>query len=198
MRFRKPRKIRLIIIACLLINSAAAVYGARSLEEYRELKRQWVYNVARFVTWPARSFSLTDTPFIVGIIGEELQKAEDLFKGKTIQGRKVEVKRFNSAYDVKFCHLLYISASQKNSVSSIIMNSKRLKPSTGGGTSRVLTSTSSAILTISDMENFIQKGGMVQLVVKENKIRFQVNQTSAKKAGLKISSQLLKLADSVQ
>ena len=198
MRFRKLRKIRLIIIACLLINSAAAVYGARSLEEYRELKRQWVYNVARFVTWPPSSFSLMDTPFIVGIIGEELQKAEGLFKGKTIQGRKVEVKRFKSAYDVKFCHLLYISASQKNSVSSIVMNIKRLKPSTGGSTSGVLTSAGSAILTISDMEDFIQKGGMVQLVVKENKMRFQVNQTSAKKSGLKISSQLLKLADSVQ
>ena len=52
-------------------------------------------------------------------------------------------------------------------------------------------------LTVSDMDRFIQKGGMVGFILDESRVRFNINLTATQEARLKISSQLLKLAKMV-
>jgi hypothetical protein len=56
----------------------------------------------------------------------------------------------------------------------------------------------SGVLTVSDIPDFTNSGGMIQFVLLENKVRFQVNLTAAETAGLTLSSQLLKVATSVK
>jgi hypothetical protein len=51
-----------------------------------------------------------------------------------------------------------------------------------------------AVLTVSDMPRFTERGGMIQFILEGNRVRFQVNLTAAQNAGLTLSSQLLKLA----
>ena len=75
------------------------------------------------------------------------------------------------------CHILFISALEKERVASIL---KFLK--------------SSCILTISDIEGFAQSGGIINFVIEENKVRFEINIDAANRAGIKISSKVLKLA----
>ncbi len=54
------------------------------------------------------------------------------------------------------------------------------------------------VLTVSDIPQFSQRGGMIQFVVVGNKVRFEVNLTSAQDAGLTLSSDLLKVAVAVR
>jgi hypothetical protein len=50
------------------------------------------------------------------------------------------------------------------------------------------------ILTVSDIEGFSRLGGMIELVLDDERVRFEVNLDATTKAGLELSSELLKVA----
>jgi uncharacterized protein len=56
----------------------------------------------------------------------------------------------------------------------------------------------SAVLTVSDFPEFLKRGGMIQFVLEGNRVRFEVNLSAAKNAGLTLSSELLKVAAAVR
>ena len=148
--------------------------------EYR-LKVAFLYNFAKFVEWPAEAFSHENSTLILGILGEDpFGPALQSIRGKTVKGRSLTIKRFESLQDLSHCHILFITTS----------NAKHLK--------RALESLEgSSVLTIGEMEHFAQKGGIINFVIRKNKLRFEINLDAGKRAGLEISSQLLNLADSV-
>ncbi len=98
------------------------------------------------------------------------------FEGKQVKKRSIKYRDFNSDPQY-FSHILFISSSEHKSVDRIL--------------SKVANK---AILTISDIPNFIYKGGMIGLVKKDDKILFEINFDETRKAGLRISSQMLLLA----
>ncbi|MCI4627158.1 MAG: YfiR family protein [Candidatus Magnetoovum sp. WYHC-5] len=100
-----------------------------------------------------------------------------------VLGREVVAKELKSNGDIQNCHVLYISQSESNRIGQLLDNPMI---------------NSQHILTIADMEGFSQKGGMVNLFVESSKIRFEINVEAVERAGLKISSQLLKLAKIVK
>jgi hypothetical protein len=101
--------------------------------------------------------------------------------GETINGKAVLARRVLKPQDAVSCRVLYISSSEDS----------RLK--------EVLTALDKAgVLTVSDMPQFAQHGGMIQFVLDGNKIRFEVNLASAEDAGLSLSSELLKVAITVR
>jgi hypothetical protein len=53
-------------------------------------------------------------------------------------------------------------------------------------------------LTVSDMSQFVKRGGMIQFVLEGKKVRFEVNLTATQHAGLTLSSELLKVATAVK
>jgi hypothetical protein len=119
---------------------------------------------------------------VIGIVGEnpfgdELTQA---VSGKVVQGRLLEVRRFTPTENLRACHILFISASEKKRLSSIL--------SALGG---------SSVLTVADMENFNASGGMIQFVMEDGSVRFAVNVTTTTRARLKVSSKLLSLARAV-
>ena len=75
------------------------------------------------------------------------------------------------------CHILFISSSEEERLAKIIETLK-----------------DSSILTVGEVKQFAQRGGIINFIVKENKIRFEINVDAAERAKLKISSKLLKLA----
>jgi hypothetical protein len=81
---------------------------------------------------------------------------------------------------LKKCHLLFICPSEKKTVSEIIDFVKN-----------------QGVLTVADTQEFLEAGGIVNFVIEDNKVRFDINLTASEKAGLKIRSQLLRLAKKV-
>ena len=75
------------------------------------------------------------------------------------------------------CHELFISSSAGQSAFTMIESLR-----------------GSNVLTVGETDGFVQEGGIVNFVVQDDRVHFQVNQRAANQAGLRMSSQLLSLA----
>jgi hypothetical protein len=144
-----------------------------------QIKAAYIYNFARFVDWPPQAFASTNAPMVIGVLGENVFGSSfQQFNGRKINGHELQFEKFDSVTTATNCQILFISASEKSHLSKILGQLQ--------GTS---------ILTVSEADNFIGDGGMIYLFIdEENKVRFQINNNAARKAGLTISSKLLSLA----
>ena len=184
------KKVGLLIgITCLL--SAMALGGhAEALDssdssEYL-IKAGFIYNFAKLVEWPTASFAQPDSPIVIGILGEDPFGAtlDRIVADKKINGRGFAVKRVKWSRDFKDlrdCNILFVSSSEKEHIESVIDAMRGLP-----------------ILTIGDAPGFAKRGGIINFMLEDNKVRFEVNVEAAKHADLTISSRLLTLARIVQ
>jgi len=142
------------------------------------IKAAFLYNFAKFVEWPANAFTHESDPIRLCILGTDpFGDALDSIESKMINNRRLEIKRCETVEETPNCHILFVSSSERNSVPQILNAFKNL-----------------ATMTVGDMEDFGRLGGIINFIIVENKVRFEINLESAQKAGLKISSKLLKLA----
>ncbi|MHC1726001.1 MAG: YfiR family protein [Syntrophobacteraceae bacterium] len=175
-------RIKVISAVCLLILSlgkmaCGMVYAAES-DEYT-LKLAFIYNFAKFVEWPHLD---PEAPIVFCIMGDDpFGNSIVNIESKMVGQRKIVVRRNPDRETLKECQILFISASEKQRLEQSLREVKGL-----------------SILTISDIPDFIRSGGIIGFRVSNDKIRFQVNLASARSSGLEISSQLLKLAESVR
>jgi hypothetical protein len=117
-------------------------------------------------------------PIILGIFGSNpFGDALNPLRKKRAKGRAFRIIHIEDIEGVDTCHVLFISDSKKNALNTVF---QRIK--------------SRNILTVGESENFIQMGGIINFFTVNNKIRFEVNITAAKRANLTISSKMLKLA----
>jgi hypothetical protein len=146
-----------------------------------QVEAVYLLNFAKFVEWPAAAVPPGE-PFSICVLGQYPFGAalDRTIAGESLDGRKVVVRRFSKAQEAMSCHVLFISLSEEHRLAEIL---KTLEKTT--------------ILTVSNLPNFSQQGGMIQFVVEANKVRFEVNLTSAERAGLTLSSELLKVATTV-
>ena len=144
-----------------------------------QLKAAFIYNFAKFIDWPPTAFPDEQSPFVIGILGDN-PFGNDLVQivaGKIINDRPISVQAFHTAADAAHCQILFISTSEKKHFTEIIQSLR-----------------GHAILTVSETDGFIEAGGIVNFVLETDKIRFQIKDEAAKAARLKISSKLLSLA----
>ena len=177
------KAVRLIIIAAVFVMAGLAPnVQAEDVGSYEYvLKAAFLYNLAKFVELPAEAFADDQGVIEFCILGKDpFGSALESVKGKTVKGRKVMIKRTAKISDVQGCHVLFISRSEKKHLSKVFAELE-----------------DSNVLTVGDMRDFVQKGGMINFITAGQKIRFEVNVSAAERNGLKISSKLLKLATSV-
>ena len=102
-------------------------------------------------------------------------------EGQSLDKRPVQVKHGRTVAELLDCQIVFVCASERDRLRAALPR-LRTKP----------------ILTVSDMDGFTTAGGMIGLKRKQGAMRFDINRQAAEAAGLKISSQLLKLADEVR
>jgi len=147
------------------------------------IKAAFVYNFAKFVEWPDCNDEFdADNPITLCIMGKgPIVEAFESLRGKKLHNRSLEIKHVSALEDVKACQILFITDSE----------TKRIK--------KVIDALSGMhVLTIGDVKEFVDQGGVIELVMDERKIRFNINLKAAKKADLTISSRLLKLAKEIK
>ena len=165
------------LVLFTFFSSIQALYS--QVTEYK-IKAAYLFNFAKFVEWPQSSFADPSEPIKIGIIGKDpfLESLNQTVSGKTVKGRKFVIRRFKKIQDLDFCHILFISSSERRRVSQIIQKVK-----------------GSSTLTVSEFKNFIESGGIIRLLNKDNKVRFEIGLPAAQQADLKISSRVLRLAE---
>jgi hypothetical protein len=147
-----------------------------------QLKAAFLYHFAQLVNWPAEAFAQTNSPLVIGVLGENPfgTQLEESVRGKNVNGHPLAVREVQTLGEVtNICHILFISASEKKRLSEILAAARE-----------------KSVLTVSETENFTETGGMINFILDGTKIRFQINNAAAKAAGLKLSSKLLTLATS--
>jgi len=161
---------------------AGGIPARADVSEYT-VKAAYLYNFANFVTWPPGAFSGDGAPLVIGVVGEDPfgETLDKAINGKTAGGHPLKVKRFSSleasgAAALKKCQILFICYSEKDRVSSILSAVK-----------------GSNVLTVSEIEGFSYKGGILLFDMVGSKISLVANTSAAKKAGLTISSKLLQI-----
>jgi hypothetical protein len=181
-------------MALLTILLAGTAYRAQGQDtsassEYL-IKAGFIYNFASLVQWPSTSFPQADSPVVITILGEDHfgSTLDRVLDGKKINGRPFAIKRFKSVVqlqkavvDPKECQILYVSASEISHLNEAIQAVKGLP-----------------ILTIGETPGFAKSGGMINLILEDNRVRFEVNVEAAKQADINISSRLLALARIIQ
>ncbi len=150
-------------------------------EEY-QVKAVYLYNFGGFVVWPATTATPSAT-FDVCVLGRDPfgSVLDATLAGEAINNRKLAAKRIANPHEATNCQILFISSSEAARIKEILAAVDSFN-----------------VLTVSDMPGFTSDGGMIQFVLRENKVRFEVNLTAAEKAGLMMSSQLLKVATDIR
>ncbi len=185
------RKYFPIVIAygiCLIASSVLsggvgkAYADSRSEREY-QIKAAFLYNFTKFVEWPADRFADDSAPIMLCVFGKDPFGAtlEDTVTGKTVKGRHIVISRIDNVDDLDACHVLFVGLSEREGLRQIVASSHGAN-----------------VLTVGDMDDFVEFGGVISLIKRANKIQFEINLVAAKQARLKLDLKLVTLASSVK
>jgi hypothetical protein len=171
-----------IIFALFLTLLPLPAHSAEIRTSEYELKAAFLFNFTQFVEWPTNAFESEMDPIVIGVLGPDPfgSTLDDLVQDESVHGRKLKVERYSGASEIKRPHILFVSKSLAAQWPEILRRTQG-RP----------------ILTVSDIDRFSTRGGMIQLVTERNLVRIRINPDSARRADLNISSKLLRLADNV-
>ncbi|MGB5082450.1 MAG: YfiR family protein, partial [Burkholderiales bacterium] len=165
---------------------AAAVVGPQAAradqpDEYR-VKAAFLYKFGSYVEWPERSFARPDSPIAIGVMGADTLADElaQIVAGRNVNGRPVLVRKLRPGNSVAGLHVLFIGRTGRGRLAEIL------------GAAR-----SQALLTVTESDEALDLGSMINLVVVEDKVRFDVALPSSESGNLKISARLLGVARKV-
>ena len=181
-----PDRSRSILFVALISSALASprlTSGEVQAMEEDTIKAVYTYQFGKFTEWPTTKFSHSQATLNFCILGKNpfRRPALDAIEDKQVKGRHLRIELYPSGLlsseAIAGCHILFISESEKNRLRSILAELKQ-----------------SPVLTVSDIENFAQHGGMIALVKAQQQVRFEINSIALRHAGLAISSKLLELS----
>jgi len=171
-----------LVVAWAILDLPRLLAQGSKHPEY-EVKAAYLYNFGSFVEWPPSAAVPRGDAFTICVLGQDPfgPALDATLAGETLNGKTVMPKRISKPQQAAGCRILFISSSEENQLKEILG-----------------TLDKASVLTVSDMPQFVQRGGMVQFILADNRVRFEVNLATVERAGLTFSSQLLKLAISVK
>jgi hypothetical protein len=145
------------------------------------VKATYLCKLPAFVTWPAGT--QTGDSFALCVVGDDpfgglLDQAAD---GQAVQQRPVAVRRYQTVGKNPGCQLIFVAGSSSQSVAAVL--------AAVHGT---------PVLTVTEGERDPASIGIINFVLADGHMRFEIDQGSAAQNGLVISSKLLRLATAVR
>jgi hypothetical protein len=169
----------LLAVSFLFTFSHVSAADSSGPTEY-EVKAAFLFNFAKFIEWPVVKTGTPSSPFVLGIYGDD-PFGEDMdrtVQGKTVNGHPFTIKRVKpDRPPPDNCHIVFVSGSERRRVEKLLEGLK-----------------GSATLTVSEIDQFCERGGMINFRMEANKVRFEINRRAAEADGLRLSSKLLSVA----
>jgi hypothetical protein len=152
------------------------------MSEY-QVKALFLLNFVKYVDWSAAVGSNANGPIVIGILGQDRfnDTLKDAAAGKVVNGRTIVIKHVSATDDLGGCSVLFISSSENSRLEQIL------------GKTGILP-----VLTVGEDESFIDKGGLINFLLKDGKIQLEINLKAARQVKLQISSKLLSVAVAVK
>jgi hypothetical protein len=154
--------------------------GGQQVTE-QDVKAAFLYNFTRFIDWPADTPPNAE-PFRLCVIADEpiVGAIQRTMQGESVKGRPVQTVVPASPVETRTCQVLFVEQRQLERASPMLAAVRELP-----------------VLTVSDARGFAARGGAIEFLIEEGRVRFDVNTAAAKRAGLSISSRLLQVARTV-
>jgi len=162
----------------LLLGALAVLVGTARAQQASEaaIKAAFLYKFAGYVEWPAQAFQAAETPLVIGTLAadEVALHLEAVVANRTVNGRRVVVRRIQDGLNPSGVHVLFIGRGEPNLRAALRAAQQR------------------GILTVT--ETTLDAGGAINFVVADERVAFEVSLEAAEKAGHKISSRMLAVA----
>lgn len=166
----------LVVVWCFVALSPALSY-AQDTKEY-QLKSVFIYNFLKLITWPP---DIELNEITVCILGDNpFGKSIDGLASKTVRKKPISVRTFVTMSDSHNCNVVFVSQSESSNISSILTQLSK-----------------HPIVTISDINMFVQRGGIIEFIQKNSTIGIHINLQAARQSNLSINAKLLEFAEDV-
>ena len=191
MRFNEPKHANraqrrwplLLGFALVLLTGSWNLVAQDTALPETHVKAAFLVNFPKYVEWPAGTFPETNSPIVVATLGETdlSDDVRRMVQGRIVNGRPLVFKVVAEADLTGNQHILFIPDSARRRLSAVL---DRLNDS--------------RVLTVGESDDFLSRGGIINLARRDQKVRLEVNLVAARQANLKISSKLLSVADVVK
>lgn len=173
--------VALMSVLCGLMLCPGPAYGGEQARE-ADVKAAFLYNFTKYINWPPGAFEGTSDPFRICVVSDQqfTRSVGTLVAGETAHGRPLEVTVPRRS-DLRRCHILFVGRNEaERAVGMLAATSGR------------------AVLTVGETPGFLDQGGAVLFEVENNRVRFDINLGAATRAGLTVSSKLVRVARHVR
>lgn len=159
----------------IMILSGSLSFAALPTPTEYEVKAVYLFNFSELMTWP-ESFDNSNTSIQICVFGQNpFGNFLNQLEGKNINGRMLHF--FNIKHDLtktSYCQILFISRSEKGSLADILEYTQKYP-----------------ILTVSDMDEFVIQGGMIQFYNRGNTVRFMFDPQTINEVGITVSEEII-------
>lgn len=170
------RRHLLLALASAVVPRRAGAQVADTAGEY-QVKSAFLYNFTKFVEWPTTALAAS-APLSIAVIGESpMLLALGAVAGKVVNGHRIDIRSYSHVRSADYCHIVFFAAGPRPQLVQQL-TAVAAWPS----------------LVVGESGGFARDGGTVNFVVVEGRVSFEVNLAAAERAGLQISSRLLRLA----
>lgn len=173
--------LRVLLFNCLVwsVICPAARADDKPLQLYEQkIKAGLVYNLVKYTTWPQSSVIQTQAKLVICLFGNDpFAGYLAPLNGRTAQEASIFISQINAINAVGNCNVIVVHRSEEENLEALLLSIRDKN-----------------ILTISDINEFSHRGGMIELTKKDEKINLFINKQSLAKAGLGMQERMLKLA----
>lgn len=176
-------RLRIFLFLCwgMVLALPGVAHAQPAAPSEYELKAAFLYNFAKFIDWSGDTRAVTESNFVLCTIGNDpFGQTLSAIEGKLVRGQPLRLRRGIALEGLKGCNMLFVPESEQKRLPAIL---KAIQ--------------SYPVATVSDIDGFAEAGGMIELVLADNRMQFDINLASANRVNLRINPQLLKLARSV-
>jgi YfiR/HmsC-like len=178
------RKFALLCVAALAALpplATSALDDPAALEQ--KVKAAFLYKFPGYVEWPENAFATADTPVAIGVIGDDPLAAElaQVVAGRSLDGRAVSVRRLKEADSPAGLHVLFVGSAERARLAQLVKEAP-----------------TQPMLIVAEFDGALNRGSAINFVISSGRVRFEVALDNAEKRGLKLSSRLLTVAQSVR
>jgi len=166
-----------MVVAAGLASPRPAQADAQA-DEYR-VKAAFLYKFGSYIEWPGGSFARADSPVTIGVMGADTLAEEltQIVAGRNVNGRPVRVRKLRPGDPIAGLHVLFVGRGEGGRLAEILAAAR-----------------GQALLTVTESEEGLELGSMINFVVVEDKVRFDIAPPPSESSNLKISTRLLGVA----
>jgi hypothetical protein len=181
---RKPVLVftRVPLVLLMMVTLLFGLFSVRAGEaaaSEAQVKAAFLLHFPKYVDWPANAFPETNSPVVVGVLGDEdvADEFSAMSAGKVIDGHPIRLIRAPTIAQCSHCHIVFIGMRERRGWAGLLSKAAGLK-----------------VLTVGESNGFLGEGGMINLARYERRISLEVNLDSIRRSDLKLSSRLLAIA----